>query len=129
MWAPVQLPYFRNSEDLPGPLPTKEDIRSSTTFLGDRVAQKMVRVGQHFIVKYGHGASENEGQNLLFVEHHLCTIVHAPRLYAMYRDSDGMLFLIIFTREGYRVAQRIFPPAKGVETETCGTLAKQRVLI
>ncbi|EER42869.1 phosphotransferase enzyme family protein [Histoplasma capsulatum H143] len=100
MWAPVQLPYFRNSEDLPGPLPTREDIRSSTTFLGDRVAQKMVRVGQHFIVKYGCGTSENEGQNLLFVEHHLCNIVHAPRLYAMYRDSDGTLFLIMEFLEG-----------------------------
>lgn len=100
MWKPVQLPYFRDPEGLPEQLPTKEDIKSSTLFLGDRIAQKMVRVGQHFVVKYGPGTNEIEGHNLLFVEHHLHNVVRAPRLYAMHRDTDGTLFLIIEFVEG-----------------------------
>jgi hypothetical protein len=54
------------------------------TFLGDRVARKMVRVGQHFVAKYGPGTNKIEGHNLLFVEHHLLNIVRALWLYAMY---------------------------------------------
>jgi hypothetical protein len=60
----------------------------------------MVRVGRHFVVKYGRGTNEIEGHNLLFVEHHLRNIVRAPRLYAMYRDSDGTLFLVMEFLEG-----------------------------
>lgn len=56
------------------------EIMTSTTLLKDRLGQKMVRVGQHFVVKYGHGTSEVEGHNLLFVEHNLHNIVRAPRL-------------------------------------------------
>ncbi|WEW57726.1 hypothetical protein PRK78_003193 [Emydomyces testavorans] len=95
MWKPVQLPYFCDAGDLPAPLPTQEQIKSSTTFLGDHIAQKIVRVGEHFVVKYGFGTNEIEGHNLLFVEQNLRTVVPAPRLYAMYRDTDGTLFLIM----------------------------------
>lgn len=43
MWTRVQLPYFRPVEELPGPLSTQEEIKSSTTFLGQRITQQMVR--------------------------------------------------------------------------------------
>lgn len=73
---------------------------ASTTLLKDRLGQKMARVGQHFVVKYGQSTNEVEGHNLLFVEHNLHDIVRAPRLYAMYRDSDDRLFLVMEFLEG-----------------------------
>ena len=94
MWTPVELPYFRDTYGLPAPLPTTDEIMASMTLLKDRLGQKMLRVGQHFVVKYGQDTSEVEGHNLLFVEHNLHNIVCAPRLYAMYRDADDRLFLI-----------------------------------
>ncbi|EGE00914.1 hypothetical protein TESG_08202 [Trichophyton tonsurans CBS 112818] len=65
MWTPVELPYFCGTDGLPAPLPTTDEIMTSTTLLKDRLGQKMVRVGQHFVVKYGHGTGEVEGHNLL----------------------------------------------------------------
>ncbi|EGD90885.1 hypothetical protein H112_01468 [Trichophyton rubrum D6] len=100
MWTPVELPYFRDTYGLPAPLPTTDEIMASMTLLKDRLGQKMLRVGQHFVVKYGQDTSEVEGHNLLFVEHNLHNIVCAPRLYAMYRDADDRLFLIMKFLEG-----------------------------
>lgn len=85
----LTLPYFRDPNELPAPLPTVEAIRSATTVLQGHEewsTQKIVVLGQHFLVKYGARTKVEEGENLLFVEKHL--LIPAPRLYAMWRDED-----------------------------------------
>jgi hypothetical protein len=92
----VFLPFFRNSSELPAPLPTKQEIHDSATILkGTEIwpTQKVVVVGQHFLVKYGSRTSQIEGDNLLFVEQNLR--IPASRLYAMWQELDGVMYVII----------------------------------
>jgi hypothetical protein len=95
MWPPIILPFLRDSISLPSPLPTKSDIENSTVILRhDPNYHKVVVVGQYFLVKYGRGVEQREGDTLYFIEHNLR--VSAPRLYAMYREeSNGWLYIIM----------------------------------
>jgi hypothetical protein len=95
MPPPVPLPYFRGSGSLPSPLPTKEDIETSTIILRhDPDYHRVVVVGEHYLVKYGRGVERREGDALRFIEHNLK--IPAPRLYAMYREqSSGRLYIIM----------------------------------
>ena len=92
----IPLPFFRNSSELPAPLPTKQEINDSATILKGTetwATQKVVVVGQHFLVKYGSRTSQIEGDNLLFVEQNLR--IPAPRLYAMWQELDGVMYIIM----------------------------------
>ncbi|KAF1345142.1 hypothetical protein BDV97DRAFT_42125 [Delphinella strobiligena] len=92
----LRLPYQREEKYLPAPIPSVEEIRSSTRFL--KKAQfshdrKVVRVGDHFVAKYGLYNDVIEGENLLFVEQNLD--IPAPKLYAMWKESDGTLYVVM----------------------------------
>ncbi|CAG7919695.1 unnamed protein product [Penicillium olsonii] len=91
MWEPVKLP-FQNTRPLPA-LPTTDEIRACTNLLWDSPASKVVAVNDDIVVKYGGRVSIPEGQALVYLERHVPD-VPAPRLYAMYHDSD-QLFLIM----------------------------------
>lgn len=85
--APVKLPYFRAAAELPGPLPTLDEIRDASkselsprrSAWGDGGGMCLVR--GVYVVKFGATVTENEGNALLFVEKYLN--ISAPRLYAM----------------------------------------------
>ena len=92
----ISLPFFRNSSELPAPLPTKQEIHDSATILKGTetwATQKVVVVGQHFLVKYGSRTSQIEGDNLLFIEQNLR--IPAPRLYAMWQELDGVMYIVM----------------------------------
>ncbi|KAI9852825.1 MAG: hypothetical protein M1824_001712 [Vezdaea acicularis] len=92
----LQLPYFRDVSELPAPLPTKEEIHASSNVVkGGEIHdfRRVVIVGQHFLVKYGRYAGRIEGENLAFIEQHLQ--IQAPRLYAMWREPTGELYIIM----------------------------------
>ncbi|KKK13651.1 hypothetical protein AOCH_005112 [Aspergillus ochraceoroseus] len=72
MWTPVVVP-FQNSQPLPT-LPTTDEIRACTNVLWETMASKVVALNDDIVVKYGR--------------------FPAPRLYAMYHDSE-QLFLIM----------------------------------
>ncbi|RMY58962.1 hypothetical protein D0865_02330 [Hortaea werneckii] len=75
------LPYY--APDLPGALPTEEEIESGSDlreycFKGRRV----VAVREHYIVKYGLDVNLLKGDNMIFVRE--TTNIRAPRVYALY---------------------------------------------
>lgn len=66
--ASLALPYFRDANELPGPLPSLGEINESTTDLPtirDPRYSRIVRIRNLFVVKYGIWVSENEGHALL----------------------------------------------------------------
>jgi hypothetical protein len=66
----------------------------------------VVAVEPHFIVKYGRGVKEIEGQVLLFLERHLKACHGLPKLYAMYRiASTGDVCLIMQRMPGVTLDQ------------------------
>ena len=93
MWQPLELPYFKDSTYLPGPLPTTQEIEASNMVFLDHGHRKVVVVGKDFLVKYGPSVSQNEGEVLVFLEENL-PAVPAPRLYATYR-KDNAVYLIM----------------------------------
>jgi aminoglycoside phosphotransferase (APT) family kinase protein len=92
----IQLPYFRNPDQLPCPLPTTKEIKAGRVihtyreFYADH--GHVVIVGDCFVVKYGPYTRENEGYALLLLEKY--PSIPAPQLYAMYRE-DEVLYLVM----------------------------------
>lgn len=89
----LQLPYYRDPQYLLAPLPTQQEIEASPIVLAQQSVHRVVALPPHFIVKYGTFADEIEGQNLLFIEQTLG--IRAPRLYAMYRNPNGKLYIVM----------------------------------
>lgn len=95
MGSCLQLPYFRK-DNLPAPLPSIHEIQASTHFLKgseDLADQKVVRVGNHFVVKIRPIHNTIEGENLLFIEQNLQ--ISAPKLYAMWKETDEKLYIVM----------------------------------
>lgn len=69
----------------------------------------MVAVEPHFIVKYGRGVEELEGQVLLFLEHHLGSHCSVPNLYAMYRIASTDHVCLIMQRMPGILLDQLWP--------------------
>ncbi|KZZ98342.1 phosphotransferase enzyme family protein [Moelleriella libera RCEF 2490] len=82
------LPPLFVAPDLPAPLPTTETIAASQDVLQEYTGRRIVRVGDHFVVKYGAAVSLTEGENMLFVKQ--SSTVPVPTVYAIFsrRDED-----------------------------------------
>jgi hypothetical protein len=106
-WTPAQLPYLKPPDLLPAPLPIESRFFESTAvFRDDTSYHRVVAVEPHFIVKYGRGVKEMEGQVLLFLEHHLKACHGLPKLYAMYRMAGtGHVCLVMQRMPGVPLDQ------------------------
>lgn len=123
-WSPAPLPYLKAPDQLPAPLPTESRFFESTTvFRNDASYHRVVAVEPHFIVKYGRGVKEIEGQVLLFLEHHLNYSYNLPKLYAMYHiASTGHVCLIMQRMPGVSL-DRLWPTLKELEkSDICAKL-------
>ena len=76
------IPFTADAALLPSPLPTTEAIRLSGNVLKQTWDRRIVRVGDHFVVKYGVGVSLNEGRTMRFIKQH--STVPIPEVYAIY---------------------------------------------
>ncbi|KIW82973.1 hypothetical protein Z517_02216 [Fonsecaea pedrosoi CBS 271.37] len=90
------LPYFAPPDQLPSPLPTVAEILASTTqlkrFNGDP-HPNVVRVGEHFVVKFGVDIDLRDGENTLFVQQ--ATSLSVPTIYAIFHDeATGYNFIV-----------------------------------
>ncbi|KAG8410761.1 hypothetical protein J3458_016858 [Metarhizium acridum] len=83
---PYPIPYVAASDRLPEPLPTDATIRCSSKVLKAGYGRRIVRVGEHFVVKYGVLVSLTEGENMLFVRE-TCDI-SVPQVFALYSRID-----------------------------------------
>ncbi|PVH83758.1 kinase-like protein [Cadophora sp. DSE1049] len=118
MSVPTPLPYRRDTNDLPAELPSTEEILASTEILKGVEAwadRKVVGVGKHFIVKYGAHNDQLEGDNLLFIERQQLGAL-APRLYAMWRNDDGILFLVMERLSGVTL-ENLWPTLREADKE------------
>ncbi|KAI1350865.1 kinase-like domain-containing protein [Xylaria sp. FL0043] len=108
-YEPVSLPY--TAPALPAELPTTEEVLSSTQMLKKPMdwgpiekAVWVVRVGTHFLAKYGPDVRETEGQTMLFVKEN--TNIPIPEVYAMYKfKHEGKTYTMIIMEfvEGVRL--------------------------
>jgi len=94
----IDLPYFRDPQELPRPLPTSGESRAAEIIPTKRENYgsyfgRVSIIREYFIIKHGRYIKENEGTALLFLENY-CPSVPAPRLYAMYREN-GILYLVM----------------------------------
>lgn len=64
------------------------------TSLRNTEDEELLRLGQHFVVKFGFGINLIEGENMLFISKN--TSVPVPRVYALYADlNNGKRYIII----------------------------------
>ncbi|KAL2138109.1 hypothetical protein VTI28DRAFT_7466 [Corynascus sepedonium] len=89
MPSPHSIPYFAPAERLPAPLPSIEEIEAGQEMGPEKciAGQRVVRVGQHFVVKHGWWVRPVEGLNMLYVSDH--TTVAVPHVYAIYQQEDA----------------------------------------
>lgn len=104
---------FQNFQPLPN-LPTTDEIRACTNVLWETMASKIVAPNDDIVVKYGGCINIWEGQALVYLERHV-PAVPAPRLYAMYSDSE-QVFLIMQRAPGVQL-NSIWPSLAGSEKD------------
>lgn len=84
---PTILAYYREPDQLPGPLPDQHEIETATealpTIRNPDVDRRIVVIRNLYVMKYGRFVTRNEGHGLIFIEQRLSTL--APRLYTMYQ--------------------------------------------
>jgi hypothetical protein len=90
MWEPVTIPFKNNN--IPQ-LPAPDDIRNCLNVLKETSTSKVIAVNEKIIAKFGTGIDFWEGQALIYLEREVSK-VPAPRLYAMYHDSE-QVFLVM----------------------------------
>ena len=76
------LPFFATPDLLPAPLPTTEAIEASQDLLKEHDGRRVVRVGAHFVIKYGVDVALTEGENMLFLKQF--STIQIPDVYAIY---------------------------------------------
>ncbi|OJD11963.1 hypothetical protein AJ78_07364 [Emergomyces pasteurianus Ep9510] len=121
MWKPVTLPYKSDSSSLPA-LPTTDEIRACTNILWERQSIKVVAANDEIVVKFGGSIHVWEGQALIYLERYVPK-VSAPRLYAMYREVDEQVFLIMQRAPGLSL-DKVWPSL--TESEKDDIIAKLR---
>ncbi|KAL8343179.1 hypothetical protein RB601_004497 [Gaeumannomyces tritici] len=97
-FEPPALPYFCDTVDLPGPLPTLDEIEAAETTLPSIYSpsdKRVVVVRGSFVVKYGKSffVDSNEGHALMLLRQRAPDLP-TPMLYAMYRHGDRF-FLVM----------------------------------
>ncbi|KAJ9655536.1 hypothetical protein H2198_005627 [Neophaeococcomyces mojaviensis] len=91
---PLALPYYMPTKQLPAPLPSIVEITSSKQVLSAQRGERfVVRVGEHYVVKYGRDIDLIEGENMLFVRES-CNIA-VPEVYAIFSDNKTNIKYII----------------------------------
>ncbi|KAI9722443.1 MAG: hypothetical protein M1828_004810 [Chrysothrix sp. TS-e1954] len=116
------LPYTKPETELPGPLPTLEQIKTAPDrLLKDTFGHRVVQINSRYVAKYGLSIKQAEGETLLYLEAVSCP--YAPRLYAMYaHEPDHGVCLVMDFIPGETLSD-LWPSLEGVEKHLiCKTL-------
>ncbi|KAI0455955.1 kinase-like domain-containing protein [Xylaria acuta] len=101
-YTPINLPYFAPAHVLPAPLPTLNQVLSSKDYLVSPVSSLygkelcVVRIGEHFVAKYGKSVRSIEAENMLFVKEH--TTIPIPQVYAIYTFAENTMIIMDFIK-------------------------------
>ncbi|KAI0185726.1 kinase-like domain-containing protein [Xylaria flabelliformis] len=111
-YTPINLPYFAPSHVLPAPLPTLDEVLSSNDYLRPPInfdGRKLcvVRIGEHFVAKYGQFVRCIEAENMLYVKQH--TTIPVPKVYAIYTFDEKTMIIMEFI-EGKTLDSSIMSP-------------------
>jgi hypothetical protein len=90
------LPYYANPATIPAQLPTIEEIGAAQEILSDKLATKVVAIGDHFVVKYGPQVDLPEGETTLFLQN--CSSVPVPHIYALFCSPNDEIKFIVMER-------------------------------
>ncbi|KAI1360093.1 kinase-like domain-containing protein [Xylaria arbuscula] len=82
----IEVLYSVPEHHLPAPLPSVQEILQGSDVCQGR-ADRVVQVGDHYVVKFGRDTDVMEAQNMIFVRDHLGDMV--PRVYAVYQETEG----------------------------------------
>ena len=74
----ITIVFMARMSDLPALLPTPQEITASRDYLRPPTGRFVVRVGQHYVVKYGPNVTFQEGYSMVFVSQR--TAVPVPKL-------------------------------------------------
>lgn len=86
------IPFY--AAELPCPLPTNVEIENALDISLEYRGQRIVGIGQHFIVKFGHRINLTERENILFVRENINICI--PQAFALYSDTEtGKSFIVI----------------------------------
>ncbi|KAI0521259.1 kinase-like domain-containing protein [Xylaria bambusicola] len=80
---PATVLFSQPVSELPERLPSVQEIEDSPHVLKKLWSERVVRVGQHYVAKYGEITRPIEGENMIFAREHLKSVV--PRLFAIYQ--------------------------------------------
>ncbi|PYI05492.1 phosphotransferase enzyme family protein [Aspergillus sclerotiicarbonarius CBS 121057] len=114
MASTVELPYY--ATDLPSPLPTEADIDAAPDISLAYGGRRVVKIGTHFVVKYGRGVNLIEGENMLYVQK--STSIPVPRVYALYSNPETRKNYIIMERIAGQTLLSLWPELNHSEKET-----------
>ncbi|KAF6235290.1 hypothetical protein HO173_006484 [Letharia columbiana] len=99
----IALPFI--AADVPSALPTNAEIEASKDVIAVTGGRRVVRVGTHFVVKYGLGVTILEGENMLFVRS--TTTIPIPKVYALYTETDTKKnYIVMENIEGHTLAYK-----------------------
>ncbi|KAL9110518.1 MAG: hypothetical protein Q9227_004876 [Pyrenula ochraceoflavens] len=79
--------YSADPATLPAELPTVEEIHLSEDVLSERSRCKVVGVGDQFVVKYGFGVNQLEGETMIFLRH--LTTLPVPIIYTLFQIPEA----------------------------------------
>ena len=103
MASSITLPFIAAA--IPSALPTNAEIEDSRDVLSAYGNRTVVRVGRHFVVKYGQGVDIIEGENMLFVQSR--TTITIPKVYALYTEpSTKKNYIVMENVDGDTLASR-----------------------
>ena len=96
------LPFFATPDLLPAPLPTTEAIEASQDLLKEHDGRRVVRVGAHFVIKYGVDVALTEGENMLFLKQF--STIQIPDVYAIYSTKMRKINVSQSTISSWRIS-------------------------
>ena len=123
MGTQLDFRFLAPEDDLPGPLPTVADIISSegaNMIVKRHNGDKIVRVNDHFVIKYGRHVDFLEGVNMAFVRE--STNIRVPKLYAMFAEVSTDISFIVMEYIPGKTLQKCY---KGLDNDQKQRIATQ----
>ncbi|KAI0008550.1 kinase-like domain-containing protein [Xylariaceae sp. FL0662B] len=113
-WQAVASPYY--ARVIPAALPTFAEIIASRHIIYSSDDRTIVRIGRHYVAKFGRGVSLMEGENMVFLKSHYRNL-KIPEVYAFYKEATTRNKVIIMQYIPARPLRDILPDLSSRERD------------